>query len=43
MQVVDLKKDLKRGEWRSMSVLLTLNTIPPFVDTFKVSLLDTTW
>ena len=42
-QVVDLKKDLKRGEWRSMSVLFTLNTIPPFVDTFRVSLLETTW
>ena len=42
-QVVDLKKDLKRGEWRSMSVLFTLSTIPPFVDTFRVSLLDTTW
>ena len=42
-QVVDLKKDLKRGEWRSMSVLFTLSTIPPFVDTFRVSLLETTW
>ena len=41
--MVELKKDLKRGEWRSMSVLLTLNTIPPFVDTFRVSLLETTW
>ena len=41
-QVVELKKDLKRGEWRSMSVLFTLNTIPPFVDTFRVSLLETT-
>ena len=42
-QVVELKRDLKRGEWRSMSVLFTLNTIPPFVDTFRVSLLETTW
>ena len=42
-QVVELKKNLKRGEWRSMSVLFTLNTIPPFVDTFRVSLLETTW
>ena len=42
-QVVELKRDLKRGEWRSMSVLFTLKTIPPFVDTFRVSLLETTW
>ena len=42
-QVVELKRDLKRGEWRSMSVLFTLNTIPPFVETFRVSLLETTW
>ena len=42
-QVVELKKDLRRGEWRSMSVLFTLNTIPPLVDTFRVSLLETTW
>ena len=41
-QVVELKRDLKRGEWRSMSVLFTLNTIPPFVDTFRVSLPETT-
>ena len=42
-QEVKLKKDLKRGEWRSMRVLFTLKTIPPFVDTFRVSLLETTW
>ena len=41
--MIELTKDLKRGEWSSMSVLFTLNTIPPFVDTFRVSLLETTW
>ena len=41
--MIELTKDLKRGEWRSMRDLFTLNTIPPFVDTFRVSLLETTW
>ena len=39
---VEEEMDLRRGEWRSMRGLFKLNTIPPFVDTFKVSLLETT-
>ena len=40
---VEEEMDLRRGEWRSMRDLFRLNTIPPLVDTFKVSLLETTW
>ena len=36
------ERERRRGEWRSIRGLFKLNTIPPLVDTFKVSLLDTT-
>ena len=37
------ERERRSGEWRSMSGLFKLKTIPPLVDTFKVSLLETTW
>ena len=40
---VEEERERRRGEWRSMRGLFRLNTIPPLVDTFKVSLLETTW
>ena len=36
------ERERRRGEWRSIRGLFKLNTTPPLVDTFKVSLLDTT-
>ena len=40
---VEEERERRRGEWSSMRGLFRLNTIPPLVDTFKVSLLETTW